>query len=155
PDDATKISFPSGDVSMPLLLGSSLPLTSSNPGLPGDHSKTAPVFFFATESANVFPGISSTVATSEPSANDATLFAARPSGISTQPCHVTVGALPEASTANTSMDSRAPCVTVYNVERVPPPGRKFRPCVMNVAAFGGAVQPGYFASCAARGFWPG
>src|SRR5437762_7670150 len=57
------------------------------------------------------PGIKSTVATSPPLANDATLFAARPSGIGTQPFHVSLGLAPEASTSNASIDSRAPCAT--------------------------------------------
>src|SRR5262245_21978577 len=96
---------------MPLLPGSSAPCTCVKPCLPGDHSYTAPVGRFATESANVLPGISSTVATSEPSANDATLLAASPSGIGTQPFQVRTGFGPVASTSNTSIDSRAPCAT--------------------------------------------
>jgi hypothetical protein len=55
--------------------------------------------------------MNSTVATIEPSSNDATLFAARPSGIGTQPRHVNVGRAPVASTSNTSIASRAPWPT--------------------------------------------
>jgi hypothetical protein len=67
--------------------------------LPGDHSNTAPVGLRATDSANVLPGISNTVATRPPSANDATLFAASPSGITTHPFQVIVGFAPLASTS--------------------------------------------------------
>ena len=97
---------------MPLFAGSSVPRTSSKPGLPGDHSNTAPVGFSATiASANVVPGMNSTVATIEPSANDATLLAASPSGMGTQPRQVKVGRAPVASTSKISIASRAPCPT--------------------------------------------
>ena len=76
--------------------------------MPGDHSNTAPVGLRENKSPNVLPGISRTVATSEPSGNDATLFAASPSGIGTQPVHVNAGRAPVASTSNTSIASREP-----------------------------------------------
>ena len=67
--------------------------------------KTAPVL---RPSGEVFPGRETTVATSAPSPNAATLLAASLSGINTQPTQVADGVAPRPSMSNASMDSRPP-----------------------------------------------
>ena len=101
---------------MPLLAESSVPGSIRNVFSPGFHANTAPVLRCANASSNVLPGMISTVATSERSVNAATLLAAIPSGISTQPIHVADGrAPPPASSSNTSIDSRPPWLVAYTV----------------------------------------
>ena len=67
--------------------------------------KTAPVL---RPSGEVLPGRDTTVATSAPSPNAATLLAASLSGINTQPTQVADGVAPRPSMSNASMDSRPP-----------------------------------------------
>ena len=93
---------------MPLLADSSVPGSTWNVLSPGFHASTTPVLRCANASSNVLPGRISTVATSEPSVNAATLLSAMLSGVTTQPTHVAVGAAPLVSSSKTSTDSRPP-----------------------------------------------
>src|SRR4029077_2926677 len=111
--ETTKNSRSSGDVSMPLLAASSVPGNWRNAGVPGAQRKTAPVVRPAKASSNVFPGMMSPVATSEPSLNAATLLAAIAFGMRTQPIQVAEGAAPRVSSSNTSIDSRPPWLVAY------------------------------------------
>src|SRR4030095_5681720 len=88
----------------------------------------------------------------DPSQTAATWSAASPSGIGTQPFHVIAGFVPapDASTSNTSIASREPWPTAYNVEWPLPPGRMCTPWVTHVAVDGGVVQSANCASCFTR-----
>ena len=78
-----------------------------------------PVFRIAKASSNVLPGRMSTVATSVPSENAATLLAASFGGSSTHPIQVADGiptAPPDPTlSSNTSTDSRPPWLVAYTV----------------------------------------
>ncbi len=98
---------------MPLLADSSVPGSIRNVFSPGVHANTAPVLRCANASSKVLPGMISTVATSDRSLKAATLLAAIPSGMSTQPIHAAAGAAPLASSSKTSIDSRPPWLVAY------------------------------------------
>src|SRR5215475_1983566 len=132
--ETTKNSRSSGDVSMPLLAESWVPGSCRNDAVPGVQRKTAPVVRPANASSNVLPGMMSTVATSEPSLNEATLLAAILSGMSTHPVQAAAGAGPEASSSKTSIDSRPPWFVAYTVNRPFDPVRRLSPC--RTACFG-------------------
>src|SRR5262245_6057693 len=119
---------------MPLLPGSSVPLSVRKSFDPGVHINTTPVLRPAHTSWNVLPGRTRTVATSVPSLNAATLLTGSLSGVNTHPIHVATGALPRESTSNTSTDSRPPWLVAYSVYRPVCAGRRLRP--WRTATFG-------------------
>src|SRR6266581_509473 len=126
---------------MPLFPGSSVPASVRKLFDPGVHINTTPVLRPAHTSSKVLPGSVSTVATSAPSLNAATLLAASFSGSSTHPVHAADGVALRASTSKTSIDSRPPWFVAYSVYRPVSAGRKLKPC--STACFGssGPGQP--------------
>src|SRR3954468_16792038 len=104
---------------MPLLPASWVPGTTRNASVPGFHSTTSPVGSPLSRCALVVPGRCGTVAMMVPSEKAAAEFAATrldddglptsgyalcPSGIGTQPVHISEGSALRTSTVNTWMD---------------------------------------------------
>src|SRR5437763_16761560 len=137
--------LPTFEISRPFAPADSLPGTIFHP-VPVCHSHTSPLFspaIILPRPAASAPRGKKFVVTNPPSGRPTTEFNPIGSGATAHPIHVNAGGRDRASSSKTSIDSRVPWCTTYNVCTPRDPARKYRPCARNLSFSLVSIGPGH------------